>query len=436
VKVLSRTFIRPAPGGPSIRCWIKDVLTPAPASFAFVFDRVLEPEVLSDALSQALVEYPIFAGTLRKAGKEVFLDCAAQGALFEVVRHDQPLERWMPDAFGPKAQPPVEKIGYGVRPGRCLLHVRVNQFPGDRTVIGVSAHHTAGDGQTMGNFLKAWSDLAAGRAVESPIIPVDREKYPLEHSADSAIPSELRLVSTGELMRNVAYLVQHSLGLQIVAFHFTDQELTSLYQAVQQRAGAKLSKNDALMAHIVSIIQEVQPRASGRELVICLNGRSRAGIAAGAAGNYVSVLPVHLSDGMEVEQLALRARSAVAAWSPNYHSLARFVAASGGPANSYRMAPTGLTGLRGSVFFSKMVGFGFYDIAFGGAQPSYVMPYASPLPWFTFTLESYRGQGVQCHIHVPRAAAKRLREPPWLARLHRYRDGGSQAATAGFSWLL
>jgi hypothetical protein len=214
--------------------------------------------------------------------------------------------------------------------------------------------------------------------------------------------------------------------------HFTDQELVRLHQELQQRVALKLSTNDALVAHVMTILQTLEPRPNGRDLLVAMNGRRRSGLPDNVVGNYVTMLALPCRDGVAPEELAVQMRLAIKAWQPNYHSLTRFVAAAGGIASSFRMAPAGLRRLPGSVFVSNMAGFGLYDVSFGGPQPSYIMPLASQFPWFAHTLESQQRQGIQFHINLPTSIAKRLRQPAILGALHRYREGASTQP----SWLL
>jgi shikimate O-hydroxycinnamoyltransferase len=435
LQILTRQLIRPAERGPSIRCGIKDARTPVPVSFLVVFERRLEPELLAESLAGALRQYPLFAGSFRKQGEELFLDCDAHGVVFEVVQHDQPLDDWMPAMVG-RSRPGefVSQLPAGLKPRSCVLHIRVNQLQDAATVLGISFNHAVGDGRTFVDFVKAWSELAAGRSSESPLIPEDRQRYGIEHTLDRSTPSELRLLSVSELAKTMAYTVQHAPRLQRVRFRFTDRELASLHQDLQERATGRISRNDALVAHVLSVIQQVEPRPEGRDVLVAVDERRRSTMSANALGNYMTMVATQCSDGASPEQLAMQLRAAIAAWAPNYHSLARFVADAGGLRNSFRVAPSGLRSFRGALMLSSMAGLGLYEMGFDGEPPSYGLPGTYPLPWFGVSLEGYRRQGVQFHIHVPTATAKRLCAPATLRSLHRYR-GDASGEPAQPSWL-
>lgn len=424
MQLTGKRRVRAGSSGPSIRCGIKDSLMPVVVSATFAYEQTLDPEALASALPLALREYPFFAGTLRNVGNHQRLECDDSGALFEIARHERPFETEVADRT---PGPYLAKIAGGFdRPGP-LLSVRVNQFRGGGTLIGGSWHHSAGDARTFTSFMKAWSDIAAGKAIDPPLIALDRGAFMLEHTVDNHVPSEQRLLGLRELVKLAPTLAQFALRSRQLRLEFSEEQLAEMHHALQQRTDVALSRNDALMGHLVAALDQADPRSTQRPLLLAVNWRQRRGLGPTVAGNLSSMMTSECAPGARPEQIAAQLRRAIVDWGPNYHSLRRFYEQAGGFSNAYRMIPSGVDPLRGSLAISNLDRLGFYDVPFAGRAPSMVNVYLPALPWFGGVVEGAGNRGRLLRLSLPAAIAERLQRSPLLRVAPQLRPTGHAA---------
>jgi hypothetical protein len=134
--------------------------------------------------------------------------------------------------------------------------------------------------------------------------------------------------------------------------------------------------------------------------------------------------------------LAVELNETRRAWAPNYHSLARFFDAAGGLSRAFRMVPTGVDPLAGSIAISNCDRSGYYDTTFGGVAPVYVHSRSAAVPSFGLLSDGWGNHGRELNLQLQAAEVARMSQPAMLAALHRYRaPGDTDAVKEHLPWL-
>jgi Transferase family len=424
----SRTVRSGRSDGAVIRCGLADLmLAGLPVSVVFFFDQVLDHARLAEALAQALACAPAFAGRLREDGETLEIVCDDSGAPLSVYDLDDTLEQ----AIGRATMPGSDLVDLvdanGARSGAGpLLTVRISRLSDGGTALGCSWHHAVGDMQSFMTLMRAWSaaasDVEPVRAVQVP----DRDAY-----LDSVLPDRdcgrpsLRRVDREEaagLDREVANALRANRTVQI---YFSDQEVARLRAQFGAEAGFKLTANDVLCAHVVSVIRGLDQDQETRTLTIPVNIRRAMGIAPETIGNLVGDINLTGPADRPAAQLAAEIRTAVEQF-PNEHLCIRtnhaFIA-SVGRDRLGECVPLGFDPVRRTFTVSNWSRFGLYDVEFEGRRPVLFSPAADLLlPWVASIVEGFHGTGILCSVAVPATLAARLRGTAGRAALHPYRD--------------
>ena len=407
-----------------------------PASVAVAFEETLDARKLKEAFGRALCDYPVFAGSFSGSGTQWFLDCDGSGARFEVVERTETLAEGLrvhPGTYWKKIVPDV-RLGLSAR--NTLMHVRLNQYPEGGTIVGLSWNHAIGDWVTGLNFLRAWSDHAAGRPVDPPLLVTDRDRFMDEHCDDPYDSSRLKFASYTELAGLAFRLLMAKRRQRLAVLYFDDEEVAAIRTAVQNGSEARLSTNDTLMAHLIGVVNELDPRDQPRQVSITVNFRKRRGIADNAVGNYINLLTLDVEPDIAPAQFAQRMRSALATWQPPYQRIREFMDDKGKDCLVYRFLPDEIDAIDGAAL-SNVNRFGLFDVDFGISPVALFLPIvATTVPWYGIISEGFRGVGTQVAFNVPAPVAEQLKQPQTQAKLHRYRTCSTQLASEHMPWLV
>jgi hypothetical protein len=402
-----------------------------------VFERTLDPAVLSRSLAATLANYSVFAGSSRYEQGKWFLDCNARGVEFEVVEREESLDECLRALPSTPRKLTVPDVAVGLGHSKCLTNVRISQFRGGGTVLGVCWHHHVGDWQSFLGFMKAWSAHAAGRPLQSPLFVPDRDEFTAERCEERSESSGLRVAGYGELASMVVRLLASKPRQSTAVFHFTEEEISGIRAHQQQEAGQRLSANDTLTSHVMTSINEVEPRAVPRKVTFAVNFRRRIGVPDDAIGNFVGLMTLPCEHEITPVRFAERMRTAIDNYRPRYREMRRFIDENGGPARTYRFVPDDIDVIEGTAL-SNFNRFGLFDVTFGVADPILFLPIGvSSFPWYGIVSEGYGNRGTQLAFHMPTRIADRLRQPDMQAKLHRFRTSSTAVPPAErLPWLI
>jgi hypothetical protein len=152
MKVMQKSIIRPEGTGPRIRCSTVDLLNGVPVAVAFVFDQTLDPATLARSLAATLEDYPVFAGSFSHEQGHWFLDCGGRGVQFEVVACGETFDEALHALPSADRQRAVPDVAFGLGRRKCVTRVRVSQFRGGGTLLGVAWQHAIGDWVSFMHF--------------------------------------------------------------------------------------------------------------------------------------------------------------------------------------------------------------------------------------------------------------------------------------------
>lgn len=418
---------------PVIRGDVADILTSSLAiPLLFFYPTRLDDDKLAAGLGRALARYPLFAGRLRTGSRSVSFECNDAGVPMLTADSDATLAEAMASVTGVHEQWLVDVMSlFKARTGRApVFTVRVTHLGDGSTVLGVCWHHSLGDMATFMGLARAWSAAVDGGELPEPFLVEDRSEYLARQIPDSrTAPSPLRLLGWRELAR-FGFIMARPGSRRAVQIYFADEEIRRLRDDLSKRAGARLSVNDVMCAHLMAHLMSLDGGRASRLLSIAVDTRRRLGLDPSLVGNLVNTinLPCQRDDGPD--RIAAKLRHAIEHFAiehNDYHASLRFVEALRSPLDLHRCVPLGIDPLRETVMMTSWAKFGVYDVKLGGATPVYFTPAAvMPVPWLASLVEGFEGRGLLVGIGLPNAVADSFASPGSRARLHAYRRSGDK----------
>lgn len=434
-----------APQKLDIRCALTDVFVrDVQVSFVYFYEYALDTKALAAGLAQVLGDFALFNARLRRRGLERFIECGDTGVSLTVARSDRTLAstlEGLDDRTRLELVDVIDARGCWTT-GAPVLALRVTQFADGHSALGVSWHHATGDLHSVISLLKAWSRAVAGASYEKPLLVEDRDAY-LNRTLPAAdgVPPNLRYMRLYDLSKLAAYIVMKGRDKRRVTFYFDRDELGRMRDTLQSACGKRLSTNDAVSAHVCSVISERDLKRRDRRMSIAVDYRRRAGLPLSLLGNMVSAVDAMHEWGKPAEQLAADLRSGLEGFADkfmNHRANLRYVERHGGVANIGRFVPTAIDPYSGSLLVSNWSGFGLFEVDFGVAPPSHFFTAGSgPLPWLGVMHEGFHNRGLIFSLELPTGVAARVLDPEGLRAVHRYRDpdAAAPAAEPGLRWL-
>ncbi|HEY3481871.1 MAG TPA: acyltransferase [Streptomyces sp.] len=435
----SRT-VRPvaAPGPPVVvRCGLADtLLADLAVSVVHFFDEALDEERLAAGLASALERVPVFAGRMRTVDGVPEIVCDGSG----VPMDSYDLHETLREAMGRVTTPgeglvgPVEaaKARGG---GLPLLTVRVGRTSDGGTALGVSWHHAIGDMQSFVLLMRAWSAAVEGRELPEVELVTDRDAY-----LDRVLPATdcgrpgFRVPEPEEAALLAHEVAVSGLANRTVQICFGDAETGRMRDAYSAAAGLRLSGSDALCAHVLTTLRELDGHTEAGGLTVPVNLRRALGLPAGVLGNLLGEIHLDTPAGARPEQVAAQLRAAVADFTGSHLNLRANQAFLErlGRSRLGECVPLGFDPVRRRFTFSNWSRFGLYELTFGGRPAVFFSPAANlPLPWVSWMVEGFENTGSLFTVVLPARLAGRLRRPEGRALLHRFhREEDDRPATA------
>ena len=194
--------------------------------------------------------------------------------------------------------------------------------------------------------------------------------------------------------------------------------------AFAAKTGRRLSRNDAVCAHVFDLVREADPREGDRMMSVGVNYRSREGISSSVLGNLAMPLYTSFSPHEDAPAVAARLRDMLDHYDEkllDHHATERFFS-SLSSLDKRRCLWVAIDPLRRTLFITSATKFGGYDVTFGVKAPFHISPLPFvPFPWMTVLLEGIDNRGLLFGGYFPKKVAERLRAMG-QARVHPFRD--------------
>jgi hypothetical protein len=403
------------------------MLQSVPGGLTLAFDDRLDPEPLIHSLQTALESFPIVAGRLRLHNKKLIIDCKHQGISTSIVEIDQELVEILNNLAAGKSDNICEIIipRRALKGKSPLMTVRFNQ-PKDRgTILGIGWHHSVGDMATLMEFLSAWASLSRDETFRKPIITLDRHTTFVEsiNGRGPAI-SSIRKMRGLELVRFLAYMLFRAKKQQAANFYFSNAELNAMRKDLSEKAGQRLSKNDALCAHLAANILPLDPLKRSHTLTLSVNWRPFLNMPAQLLGNFIGSISLPVAHHTDSAELAHRIRHSVdnsidahLDYLANHEEMER----GGGHSAATKHISLGINPMNGTLLITSWCGFGLPELKFQGHPCSNFHSIRPPIPWLSSIFEGPRHEGMCFSIFLPQAMGKSLKSAENVDRVHKYR---------------
>ncbi|MFF4338377.1 acyltransferase [Kitasatospora sp. NPDC001540] len=415
---------RPGP----VRCAVGDLLlADLPVSVVFFHAQPLDPDALAAGLARALERLPEFAGRLRTGDDgDLWIDTDDSGVPFTVA--DAPYT--LAEALDRMVLPNSGLVDH-VRAAEArraplpLLTVRLNRLADGTCALGVSWHHAVGDMQTFALLVRTWSACTEGTEPPEPVRAADRDLHLDAHlpAADCGTPS-LRLPDPAEAAELRRAVAAAGLANRTVQIWFSPAETARLRAAHSAEAGRRLSTNDALCAHLLHVLREVDGAGDEEQtLTVPVNLRRVLGLPDTTLGNLLGEIRLPYRPGTAPARYAAELRTAVEEFTEKHLSVRsnlRFLERVGRD-RAAACVPVGFDPSRRTLTLSNWCRLGLQDLPLAGHRPLAFSPAATlQLPWTSWLVEGPRGEGHLYTLVLPARTAARLRTA--AALLHPHRD--------------
>jgi hypothetical protein len=209
-----------------------------------------------------------------------------------------------------------------------------------------------------------------------------------------------------------------------VQVYLGDAEVGRMRAELSAAAGRKLSRNDALCAHLVNTIRRLDGDPRARVLTLPVDMRRRYDLPAGVVGNLLSEisLPWAPDDGPETLAVDIRAaRDDFARSHLSFRANHAFLDTVG-RSRIRECVSIGFDPANRAISISNWSRLDVYGVVFDGQRPAAFSPATTfQLPWVSWLGEGFDGGGFLYTIAVPSVLAGRLRGPGGRAALHRFR---------------
>lgn len=389
---------------------------------AFFYRERLDPQRLRRALAVVLGDFAAHAGRFAQRDGGLYIEPSSSGVRFEEQESELDIAQLMAaarDHDDYKALAPQLSVKAMLRGHEPLMAVRITQAR-DGSVLAFAFTHAIGDLASAMLFLRAWSNAARDLAYEKPLDVPDRHAYLVEHLPDPAgVGANLRLFSAGDMLRVARYAATRK---RRVDFHFGWHELERLREAASRDRA--VTKNDAVCAHALSSLRQLDTTTPRAALSIMINYRSHAGLPANLLGNLVSMVRVTSRPGCEdLPALAAELRSKIENFgeSTDYRATARLLEAHPGKWERLRCLPPAADPRAGELVIVSWSSGGLYDLVFESTTPALFMTLnSSVVPFFGSCCESPGRTGLTLSLYVPEALARRAQGERGQALLHAY----------------
>lgn len=414
----------------TITCSLTDqLLKNLPVPVCFFYKNSIDQQTLIESFKTVLNDFPVFAGILKSVNGQLNIECNNQGVPFCVEKNSHALNQIIEDL--PKLNNNSFINTFDAKKAIAnqtpILTIKLTYFACGGMAIGVCWHHAIGDMHTFMQLMKAWSNVFNDRAYELPLIVKDRDVYLQTHlKPNRKTTPNVRYLSIGESLKLLIYKPIAARTKTVLRFYFSDLELKTMQQVFSQASGETVSKNDALCAHIFSLISKLDSGNDNRYLSMAVNYRARENLPDNILGNFISGINILHHRESEPFQLAKNLRMAVNQFQRlhmDFFSTKEYIEQKGGKGKIDRFVNISIDPLKKTLLVTNWSQFGVYDVIFGDAQPFYFSSFSNyPFSWLSSITNGFSNKGLIYSIHLPTKLAKKLMMEENLQAVHKYRN--------------
>ncbi len=432
----------------TITCSFTDqLLKNLPVPVCFFYKNSVEHPALIEALKVVLNDFPIFAGILTSIAGQLYIECNNQGVLFSVAKDESSINQLIAELPKTDKHKLINQLdGKKVIAQQSpVLTFKITYFACGGMAIGACWHHSIGDMHSFMQLMKAWANTFNAKEYAPPLLVNDRQTYLQAHlTPNQNITPGVRYLRISELLKLIAYRPFATRSKTILRFYFSESELQAMKQAFLAATGESVSKNNALCAHLFSLISKLDTGNNDRTLSIAVNYRAKEKLPPTIFGNFISSINLSIQrQTVEPFQLAKQLNAAVNQFSTlhmDFFSTQDFIAQKiGNNAKTNRLISTFVNPLKKTLLVTNWSGFGVYEVVFGQAQPFFFSSFSNyPFSWLSSITKGFANQGLIYSVHLPTALARKLMQAEVLHQVHKYRDKETivPEEIATLKWLL
>lgn len=414
--------------GERVKCSYFDHKEKYTVPLGFFYKKSIDPNVLRSALEEALNDFSLFAGRSTVEDGEIYFEDTNQGINFAVEYHDCTLSEAMRNVHDPKDEITLlddDMLGRPKEEGQIPLSVKLNYFEDGGMCVALAWCHILGDMVSVMGLLQAWSAIVEKKEYELPLIVPDRHQY-LKENLDDCGKQEGSL----DWFNPESFAGPEEVKVRALNYYFSEEELQTMKQAIGKEVDVAISKNDALCAHLMSILAKHDTQNDGRHFNYTINYRERMGLPKNLFGNMISSVTLHLKPNATKNELAKQLRESLNQYQEkhfDYWANARFVAENGGIENIDQFALGKFAPFKGDLFMTNWSKMGVVSIRFGQEQPQFITMLAPPfLPGLLNVFDGPSGKGLIFYLCVQDRVADQLTKESVLKEIHQYRNSDEQ----------
>jgi hypothetical protein len=209
-----------------------------PITFAFSYDKILDPGLLEKSLDETLKYFPMLRSKLVKISNTDYkFHISEKGLTFDVLESNSTFD----EAGGiEKYIIPVNSIE-----GKPLTKITLTQTPGG-SILAVSVSHALVDGFSYFHFFSAWARICRGESIIKPSLVRD-VLLPDFKKSEKIITSDDIYTDCG-LFHEGKRRKLHNGSVDIERFLISRDTIRSVLEDTRNEPGISLTENDIITA--------------------------------------------------------------------------------------------------------------------------------------------------------------------------------------------
>jgi len=388
-------------------------------SAILVFQETLEPEALRRSLTETLKNYPLLTGRLVR-GKQGHPEvcCNDAGIRFQVAHSWRRLPK-----YGPYKTAKQKIFSYTepIYPWRVLEHdtpllsIRLTQFRGGGSILGVSVTHSIVDGFSISEFMRAWAKRNQGKS--HPLPRFDRA--PLDQLGEGYEDTVLEQEKTDSwdklrLLGKFSWIVARGLLSPNRIFRYTAEDLKAIRETLAP--DVHLTKHDLVTASLWKEMTLARKAPHVSELMMIQNLRSirevnipRNYVGNAATAVYLDVPSQNLEEA-SLSEIGQKVRQGIIDLSmEDIRKLAAELTNSQSQGEGNLMSEEVLDLFINKVMINNWSRFSMYNIDFGSGSPIWFDIPPNPMSRVAIIISTpEKDGGFDVHLTLPRAEMDRF----------------------------
>jgi hypothetical protein len=257
----------------------------------WVFDMLLDVELMKKGLPKILSYYPHLAGRMKdKTGIALTND----GVPFVVT--DEP-DLLLEDLLKRDDLVNIKELSHEIKPAQIQkgidapLSIKITRLK-NGCALGMQCSHACMDGESFYTMVYNWSRMCRGEAIEQPLLDQSLLELPAFNSPaeakEEALAAGWKKMSILSILKLLPVIASGILGRRSRPFHVSAKTIKRLKEQLSDSAGKAYSANVVLSALITKRCMELfkQPENAMCSVVTVVNTRERlASIPSNYTGN-------------------------------------------------------------------------------------------------------------------------------------------------------